>query len=69
MIFYKIGGVSMRGKIEQVWENKSRKGQKYVTVQLGGEKYSVWDDKYFSHLREGAEIEYDIRKSGNYIAG
>jgi hypothetical protein len=57
----------MRGKIEQVWENESRKGQKYITVQIGGEKYSVWDNKYFDHLQEGAEIEYEIRKSGDYM--
>ena len=56
----------MRGMIEQVWENESRKGQKYLTVQVGGERYSVWDDKYFSVLQEGATIDYDFRQSGNF---
>ena len=56
----------MRGTIEQIWENSSRKGQKYLTVQVGGERYSVWDDKYFSKLQEGVTIDYDFRQSGNF---
>lgn len=56
----------MRGTIEQVWENESKKGQKYLTVQVGGERYSVWDDKYFGTLQEGVTIDYDFRQSGNF---
>ena len=56
----------MRGIIEQVWENSSKKGQKYLTVQVGGERYSVWDDKYFDALQEGITIDYDFRQSGNF---
>ncbi len=56
----------MRGIIEQVWENESRNGQKYLTVQIDGERYSVWDTKYFDQLREGVEVEYEFRQSGNF---
>jgi hypothetical protein len=56
----------MRGTIEQVWENESKKGQKYFNVQIGGERYSVWDEKYFSRLQQGAEVEYDVRQSGRF---
>jgi len=56
----------MKGVIEQVWENESRNGQQYMTVQIGGERYSVWDKKYFDQLQEGIEIEYDVRESGNF---
>lgn len=56
----------MRGMIEQVWENESRNGQKYVTVQIAGERYSNWDSKYFDLLQEGAEIEYEFKQSGNF---
>ncbi len=56
----------MRGTIEQIWENESRKGQKYLTVQVGGERYTVWDDKYFDVLQEGVAIDYDFRQSGNF---
>ena len=56
----------MRGIIEQVWHNESKNGQQYVTVQIEGERYSVWDNKYFDQLQEGADIEYDFRQSGNF---
>ena len=56
----------MKGTIEQVFENESKNGQRYMTVQIGGERYSVWDQKYFDHMQQGAEIEYDFRQSGNF---
>lgn len=57
----------MRGVIDQVWENDSRNGQRYLTVQMtDGERYSVWDNKYFDVLAPGATIDYDIRQSGNF---
>ena len=56
----------MRGIIENVWENESKNGQQYVTVQIGGERYSVWDKKYFDQLQEGIEIDYEVRESGNF---
>ncbi len=56
----------MRGMIEQIWENESRNGQKYVTVQIAGERYSSWDSKCFDLLQEGAEIDYEFKQSGNF---
>lgn len=56
----------MKGIIEQVSENESKNGQQYLTVQIDGERYSAWDDKYFDQLQEGAEIEYEFRQSGNF---
>ena len=56
----------MRGIIENVWENESKNGKEYLTVQIEGERYSVWDKKYFDQLHEGLEIEYDVRESGNF---
>lgn len=56
----------MKGTIEKVWENESRNGQPYLAVQIDGERYSVWDQKYFDHMKEGAEIEYDFRQSGDF---
>jgi len=50
----------------QVWENESKNGQQYLTVQIDGERYSVWDDKYFDQLHQGAEIEYQFGQSGNF---
>ena len=56
----------MKGTVEQIWENESRNGQTYLTVQIGGERYSVWDAKYFDRFQQGAEVEYDFRQSGNF---
>lgn len=56
----------MKGTIEQVWDNESKNGQRYMTVQVGGERYSVWDQKYFDQLRQGNEIDYEFRQSGNF---
>ena len=57
----------MRGKIEKVWENKSRQGQKYLTAVIGGERYNVWDEKLFDGVKEGALVDYDTRKAGKYL--
>jgi hypothetical protein len=56
----------VKGIIDSVWENESRNGKKYLTVEIGGERYSVWDTKYFDVLQEGAEISYDFRQSGEF---
>jgi hypothetical protein len=57
---------SMRGTIDHVWENETKGGQKYLTVQMNGERYSVWDSKYFDTIREGASVNYDLKQSGNF---
>ena len=57
----------MRGTIDQIWENESRKGQKYLTVQMtDGERYSVWDTDYFDVLAPGKTIDCDVKQSGNF---
>lgn len=56
----------MKGIIENVWENESKNGKRYLTVEIAGERYSVWDTKYFDQLQEGANIEYDVKTSGNF---
>ncbi len=42
----------MRGTIDQIWENESRNGQKYLAVQIDGERYSAWDTEYFELIQE-----------------
>ena len=44
----------MKGIIEQIWENESKNGQPYLTVQIDGERYSVWDDKHFDQFKESS---------------
>ena len=38
----------------------------YLTVQIDGERYSVWDADYFGRFEQGVEVEYDFRQSGNF---
>lgn len=56
----------MKGTIEEVWQNESRNGQKYLTVQVNGERYSVWDAKYFDQLEQGVRIEGEVKQSGKF---
>jgi hypothetical protein len=35
----------MRGTIDHVWEDETKGGQRYLTVQMNGERYSVWELK------------------------
>ena len=48
----------MRGTIDHVWENETKGGQKYLTVQMNGERYSGWNSKYFDSIQEGATVDY-----------
>jgi len=56
----------MKGNIEQVWDNETKNGQKYRTVQVGGKRYNVWDAKYFDHLQVGAGVDFEFKQSGNF---
>ena len=56
----------MTGVIERVWGNEARNGQKYLTVQIDDERYSLWDTKCFDHIQEGLEIQYEFRQRGNF---
>jgi len=55
----------MEGKIEKIWENE-KNGKRYWVLEIGGEKYSVWDEKYVDGLSEGSVVDYNWRQSGNF---
>lgn len=55
-----------RGKIEHIWENELQDGRMYLSLIIDGEKYSLWDKKYFDKLKEGQIINFDFKKSGDY---
>jgi len=57
----------MRGTIDKIWSNTTKKGQEYRTVRMNGQLYNVWDSKYFDQLQEGEDIEYQFKESGNYM--
>ena len=56
----------MRGSIEQVWQNESRKGRKYRTIQIGRERYGVREEKCFGALQEGVTIDFEVKESGDF---
>ena len=56
----------MKGTIDSVWDNERKNGNRYLTVEIGGERYSVWDAKYFDQLQPGASIDYNVKESGNF---
>ena len=56
----------MQRTIEKIWENQTRDKKKYHVLEIGGEKYSVWDNKLIEGLGEGSRIEYDWKRSGDF---
>jgi hypothetical protein len=57
---------SMQGVIEKIWENQTREKKPYHVLEIGGEKYSLWDLKLLEGLSEGVTIEYEWKKSGDF---
>jgi hypothetical protein len=56
----------MRGAIEKIWENKTKDDKKYHVLEIGGEKYSVWDSKLLDGIEEGATVDYEWKASGDF---
>lgn len=56
----------MKGTVEKIWENKSRAGQKYLALSIDGQKYSLWEEKYFDQIHEGEVVDFDWKKSGKF---
>jgi len=56
----------MQRTIEKIWENQTRDKKKYHVLEIGREKYSVWDNKLIEGLGEGSRIEYDWKRSGDF---
>lgn len=56
----------MKGEIEKIWKNKTPDGRRYDVLQIGGVRYSLWDEGYLDTLQEGQTLEFDMRESGEY---
>ena len=56
----------MKGVVDKIWKNKTDDGKPYFVLKIGGEKYSVWDNKYVEGLEEGAVVEYESAQSGKF---
>lgn len=56
----------MKGEIEKIWNNQTSDGRRYNVLQIGGERYSLWEEDYLDKLQEGRALEFDFRESGEF---
>ena len=56
----------MKGVVEKLWDNQDKKGRRYLVLEIGGERYSLWDEDLMSGLEEGLVVEYEWKQSGKY---
>lgn len=56
----------MKGTVDKIWENQTKGKKMYHVLEIGGEKYSVWEEKLMEGLGEGNEVEYEWAKSGDF---
>lgn len=56
----------MKGEVEKVWKNETEDGRKYEVFQIGGERYSLWDEDYLDRIQEGQSLEFDFKESGDF---
>jgi len=56
----------MKGEVEKVWKNETEDGRKYEVFQIGGERYSLWEEDYLDRIQEGQTLEFDFKESGEF---
>jgi hypothetical protein len=56
----------VKGEIEKIWKNETADGRRYEVLQIGGERYSLWEEDYLDKLQEGQTLEFDFRESGDF---
>lgn len=56
----------MKGKISKMWINSLGDGRTYATLQIGEDRYQLWDQEQIKSISQGDTIEYDFSKSGRY---
>lgn len=56
----------MEGVINKIWENQDPKGNRYVVLDISGERYSLWYKDQMDGLTEGQRVEYEWKQSGKY---
>ncbi len=56
----------MKGEVEKLWKNETEDGRRYEVFQIGGERYSLWDEDYLDRIQEGQSLEFDFKESGDF---
>ena len=54
------------GRVERIWENRTRDGKPYWVFKINGERYSAFDEDAVQGVREGDEIRFNWKKAGRY---
>jgi hypothetical protein len=57
----------MKGIIERIDHKELGDGREYLSFQISGNRYSVWDKKYFGQFTEGMPVDFKFKKSGKYL--
>ena len=62
-----LGGDIMKGIIESIQPRQLEDGREYLTLEIGGSKYSLWDTKYFATVEEGMPVKFKFKTSGKFM--
>ncbi len=61
----------MKGEIEKIWDNESRNGERYLGLSVDGQRYTLWEEKYFDKLKDyerlSAEFDRITRARAIYL--
>jgi len=57
----------MKGVIDKIYPRQLQDGREYLTLQINGSKYSLWDTQYFGIIEEGMPVTFKFKKSGKYM--
>lgn len=58
--------VRVKGTVDKIWTNKTQSGKRYNVLEIDGGRYSLWDGEYFDTIKEGQEIEFEYKETGNF---
>ena len=54
-----------RGVIEAVEAGSTKDSRQYVRIRVHGQVASLWEERFYRHLRPGLAIEYNLKKSAD----
>jgi hypothetical protein len=57
----------MRGRIERIWENKTKRGNRYWIISINGKRYTIWDKELLKGLSVGDVVELSWTRSGRFM--
>lgn len=56
----------VKGEVEKIWPNRTESGKRYNVIEVGGQRYSLWDADYFDKIEKGEQVEFEYKQSGKY---